>query len=122
MTIKFKDIWLNEFSNLKVENHRVGRSDAIEQLSRIFSNFWRQAMLRFRHLALILLSLFPAMAADEVLLEGSALLGFFVGDPDCTDGVKSDTCILSFQISGKAAKLLFDDLRDKTAKSHSLGK
>ena len=40
-------------------------------------------MVRFRHLALVFLFLSPALAADEVPLEGSALLGAFVGDPDC---------------------------------------
>jgi hypothetical protein len=70
-------------------------------------------MLRFRHLALNFLFLSPAAAADEVPLEGSALLGVFVGDPDCAGGVKSDTCIRSFQLRGKAAKLFFDGLRDK---------
>ena len=77
-------------------------------------------MLRFRHLALILLFLSPA-AAEEIPLEGSALLGAFVGDPDCKDGVKSDTCILSFQLRGKAAKLLFDGMRDEAQREECTG-
>ena len=76
-------------------------------------------MVRFRHLALIFLFLSPAVAADEVPLEGSALLGAFVGDPDCAGGVKSDTCILSFQLRGKAAKLLFDGLRDEASRKNA---
>jgi hypothetical protein len=60
-------------------------------------------MVRFRHLALILLFLSPAVAADEIPLEGSAHLGVFEGDPDCVGGVKSGTCILSFQLRGKCA-------------------
>ena len=47
------------------------------------SNFGRQAMLRFRHLALIFLFLSPAAAADDVPLEGSALLG----DEGCASGL-----------------------------------
>jgi hypothetical protein len=78
-------------------------------------------MVRFRHLALIFLFLSPTAAADEVPLEGSALLGVFVGDPDCAGGVKSDTCILSFQLRGKAAKLLFDGLRDEAQKEECTG-
>ena len=77
-------------------------------------------MLRFRHLALIFLFLSPA-AAEEIPLEGNALLGAFVGDPDCKDGVKSDTCILSFQLRGKAAKLLFDGMRDEAQKEECTG-
>lgn len=66
-------------------------------------------MVRFRHLALILLFVSPAIAAEDDPLEGSAFL-----DADgCKDGVKSDKCILSFQLKGKAAKLLFDGMRDK---------
>ncbi len=87
------------------------------------SNLGKHPMLRFCHLALIFLFLFlsPAMAADEIPLEGSALLGAFVGDPDCAGGVKSDTCILSFQLRGKAAKLLFDGLRDEAQREECTG-
>ena len=78
-------------------------------------------MVRFRHLALVFLFLSPAAAAEEVPLEGSALLGAFVGDPDCADGVKSDKCILSFQLKGKAAKLLFEGLRVKAQQEECTG-
>jgi hypothetical protein len=79
-------------------------------------------MVRFRHLALIFLFLSPAAAAEgEIPLEGNALLGAFVGDPDCKDGVKSDTCILSFQLRGKAAKLLFDGMRDEAQREECTG-
>ena len=78
-------------------------------------------MVRFRHLALIFLFLSPAVAGDEVPLEGSALLGIFDGDPDCADGAKSDTCILSFALRGKAAKLLFKRLRDEPQKEECTG-
>jgi hypothetical protein len=74
-------------------------------------------MIRLHHLALIFLFLSPALAADEVPLEGSALLR----DEDCAGGVKSDTCILSFQLRGKPAKLLFDGLRDKAKQEECTG-
>jgi hypothetical protein len=74
-------------------------------------------MIRFRHLALIFLFLSPAVAADKVPLEGEA----FLGDEDCAGGLKSDTCILSFQLKGKAAKLLFDGLRDKAKQEECTG-
>ena len=74
-------------------------------------------MVRFRHLALIFLFLSPAVAADEAPLEGEALLR----DEDCAGGVKSDTCILSFQLKGKAAKLLFDGLRDEAQQEECTG-
>jgi hypothetical protein len=73
-------------------------------------------MLRFRHLALIFLFLSPALAADEVPLEGSAVLG-----EDCPGGLKSDPCILSFQLTGKAAKLLFDGMRAKAVQEECTG-
>jgi hypothetical protein len=81
-------------------------------------------MLRYPYLALILLNflfLSPAAAADEMPLEGNALLGAFVGDPDCAAGVKSDTCILSFRLTGKAAKLLFEGLRDEAQREECTG-
>lgn len=74
-------------------------------------------MVRFRHLALIFLFLSPAAVAEEVPLEGSA----FLGDEDCAGGVKSDTCILSFQLKGKAAKQLFDGLRDEAQQEECTG-
>ena len=52
-------------------------------------------------------------------MEGSALLGVFVGDPDCADGVKSDTCILTFQLRGKVTKLLFDGMRAKAVQEEA---
>jgi hypothetical protein len=74
-------------------------------------------MLRFRYLPLIFLFLSPAMAGDEVQLAGSA----FLGDEECAGGVKSDTCILSFQLTGKAAKLLFEGLRAKARQEECTG-
>ena len=74
-------------------------------------------MIRFRHLALIFLFLSPAVAADKVPLEGEA----FLGDEDCAGGLKSDTCILSFQLTDKAAKLLFDGMRDKAKQEECTG-
>ena len=74
-------------------------------------------MVRFRHLALIFLFLSPAVAGDEVQWKGSA----FLGDEDCAGGLKSDSCILSFQLSGKAAKLLFDGMRVKAVQEECTG-
>jgi hypothetical protein len=77
-------------------------------------------MLRFLYLAVIFLFLSPA-AAEEIPLEGSALLGIFEGDPNCKEGVASDTCVLSFQLRGKPAKLLFDGMRDKAKREECTG-
>jgi hypothetical protein len=74
-------------------------------------------MLRFRHLALIFLFLSPAAAAEETSLEGEA----FLGEEDCKDGLKSGTCILAFRLTGKAAKLLFDGLRDEARQEECTG-
>jgi hypothetical protein len=82
-----------------------------------FLNFRRQAMVRFRHLALIFLFLSPAVAADQVPLEGEALLG----DEYCAVGLQPGTCILSFRLRGKAAKLLFDGLRDEAQQEECTG-
>jgi hypothetical protein len=72
-------------------------------------------MVRFRHLALIFLFLSPAVAKDEVPLDGEA----YLIDEVCAGGVKSDTCILSFQIRGKAAELLFDGMRAKAVQDEA---
>ncbi len=74
-------------------------------------------MFRFRHLALVFLFLSPAMAADEVPLQGGA----FLGEEDCAAGVTSDTCILSFRLTGKPAKLLFDGMRDEAQQEECTG-
>jgi hypothetical protein len=74
-------------------------------------------MVRFRHLALIFLFLSPAVARDEVPLEGSA----FLGDEDCAGALQSDSCILSFQLTGKGAKLLFDGMRVKAEQEECTG-
>ncbi len=74
-------------------------------------------MLRLRHLALIFFLLSPAMAADRSSLEGEA----FLDEEGCAGGVKSDTCILSFQLRGKAAKLLFDGMRGEAQREECTG-
>jgi hypothetical protein len=74
-------------------------------------------MVRFRHLALILLFTTPAMAGTDVPLQGSA----FIGEEECAGGLKSDPCKLSFQLTGKAAKLLFDGLRVKAIQEECTG-
>jgi hypothetical protein len=84
---------------------------------RKLSNFGRHAVVHVRHLALIFLLASPAFAGDGVPLQGSA----FLGDEDCAGGLKSDACVLSFQLSGKAAKLLFDGMRGKAVKEECTG-
>lgn len=74
-------------------------------------------MIRVRHLPLFFLLLSPAVAGDEIPLEGSA----FLGEEDCAGGVKSDTCVLAFQLKGKAAKQLFDGMRDKAQQEECTG-
>ena len=74
-------------------------------------------MVRFRHLALIFFFLSPAAAGDKVPLKGEA----FLVDEVCAGGVKSDTCILAFQLRGKAAELLFDGMRDKAQQEECTG-
>ncbi len=67
--------------------------------------------------SLIFLFLSPTAAADQTPLQGEA----FLGDEDCPGGVKSDTCILSFALRGKAAKLLFDGMRDEAQREECTG-
>jgi hypothetical protein len=74
-------------------------------------------MVRFCYIAIIFLFISPALAGDEVPLKGSA----FLGDEGCAGGVKSDTCVLSFQLAGKAAKLLFEGMRGKAVKEECTG-
>jgi hypothetical protein len=74
-------------------------------------------MVRFRYLALILLLASPAAAGDAVPLQGSA----FLGEEACAGGLKSSSCVLSFQLTGKAAKLLFDGMRAKAVKEECTG-
>ena len=74
-------------------------------------------MVRPRYLALVFLFASPAVAGDEVPLKGSA----FLGDEACAGGLKSDACVLSFQLAGKAAKLLFDGMRVKAVKEECTG-
>jgi hypothetical protein len=74
-------------------------------------------MVHFHSLALIFLLVSPAVAGDAVPLQGSA----FLGEEACTGGLKSAACVLSFQLSGKAAKLLFDGMRAKAVKEECTG-
>ncbi len=58
-----------------------------------------------------------AMADDSVPIKGSV----FLGEEGCPGGVKSKDCILTFQLEGKAAKLLFDGMRVKAVKEECTG-
>ena len=58
-----------------------------------------------------------AFAADDIVLKGHAFL-----DQDfCAKGMKAEGCVLSFQLSGKAAKLLFDGMAAKAIKEECTG-
>ena len=74
-------------------------------------------MIHFRHLALILLFVSPALAGDDVPLKGTA----FLDAEGCKDGTKSSTCVLSFQLSGKAAKLLYEGIPGKGVSEECTG-
>jgi hypothetical protein len=58
-----------------------------------------------------------AMADDGVPLKGTA----FLDEEGCAKGLKASTCVLSFQLSGKAAKLLFDGMPVKAVKEECTG-
>lgn len=74
-------------------------------------------MVHLRSLVLALLLVTPAIAADEVPIKGSV----FLGEEGCAGGTKSPDCILTFQLTGKAAKLLFDGMRVKAVKEECTG-
>jgi hypothetical protein len=70
--------------------------------------------------ALCMFSLFAidmARADDAVPLKGTA----FLDAEGCAKGLKSEACVLSFQLSGKAAKLLFDGMPVKAVKEECTG-
>jgi hypothetical protein len=79
--------------------------------------FGRRAMIRLRQLMFIPLLLSPAFAETEAPLQGTA----FLGESGCPDGLKSKDCVVSFQLTGKAAKLLFDGMRVKAVKEECTG-
>jgi hypothetical protein len=59
----------------------------------------------------------PIFAADSVPIKGSV----FLGEEGCPGGVKSADCILTFELSGKAAKLLYDGMRAKAVREECTG-
>jgi hypothetical protein len=74
-------------------------------------------MIKLSYLAAALFLITPAIAEDDYNIKGFA----FLGDSGCPDGPKSDSCILSFQIRGKGAKLLYDGMRAKAVKEECTG-
>ena len=74
-------------------------------------------MFYVRTFAIAMLFVSPAFADDSVPIKGSVSLG----ESGCPGGLKSADCILTFEISGKAAKLLFDGMRVKAAKEECTG-
>ncbi len=65
----------------------------------------------------LLLFALPTMAEDDAPLKGTA----FLGEEGCPKGIKSEDCKLSFQLTGKAAILLFDGMRVKAVKEECTG-
>jgi hypothetical protein len=74
-------------------------------------------MKRIRHIVCILLFLTPAFAAQDDALEGSANLDA----EGCAKGLKSETCVLSFYVTGKTAKLLYDGMSGKGIRAECTG-
>jgi hypothetical protein len=74
-------------------------------------------MKRLATLPLALLLLSPALADDTIPLTGSV----YLGDNGCSGGIKSKDCIMTFEVSGKAAKLLFEGMRVKAVKEECTG-
>ena len=51
----------------------------------------------------------PALAVDEIKLSGTAAL-----DSDyCTKGTSNPNCTIDFSITGKAAKVVYDGMKEK---------
>jgi hypothetical protein len=74
-------------------------------------------MIRFRYFVLALLFVSPVFAGEEVPLKGLA----YLDEEGCAKGLKSESCVLSFQLSGKAAKLLYDGMPVKAVKEECTG-
>jgi hypothetical protein len=67
--------------------------------------------------ALLPLLVLPAHADDPVPIKGTV----YLGEEGCHGGIKSNDCILTFQLTGKAAKLLFDGMRVKAVREECTG-
>ncbi len=74
-------------------------------------------MFHVRTVAIAMLLISPALADDSVPIKGSV----YLGEEGCPNGIKAPECLLTFQITGKVAKLLFDGMRVKAAKEECTG-
>ena len=59
----------------------------------------------------------PAFALEELQVEGTA----FLDEEACAKGLQSPGCILTFQISGKAAKQLYEGMSEKAIHEECTG-
>ncbi len=58
-----------------------------------------------------------AFASDSDALKGSA----YLSEETCAKGLKSPECVLTFEVSGKTAKLLFDGMKAKAVREECTG-
>jgi hypothetical protein len=59
----------------------------------------------------------PAVALDAFKIEGTA----FLDEEACAKGLNAEGCILSFQISGKTAKTLYDGMAAEAVQQDCTG-
>jgi hypothetical protein len=87
------------------------------QFSEWGKNFRTNNMSKICQLLMIFVLASPAISAEDSPLKGTA----FLGEEGCPGGIKSEDCVLSFQLSGKAAKMLYDGMRVKAVKEECTG-
>jgi hypothetical protein len=63
------------------------------------------------------LSCAPAAALDAFKIEGAA----FLDDEACAAGLEAEGCVLTFSITGKAAKTLYEGMKAKPQKEECTG-
>ena len=80
-------------------------------------HFSRKANILSAVIGLTLAMSAPALSLDDIKLEGTA----FLDEEACAKGTASPDCILSFTITGKAAKTLYDGMTVKAVKEECTG-
>jgi hypothetical protein len=68
-------------------------------------------------IAALICSTASVRAEDDKNLQG----GFFLSEEGCTGKMLSPKCVMSFQISGPAARTLYEKLKGKGAKDECTG-
>lgn len=63
------------------------------------------------------LAALPALAQEEITLEGRA----FLDEEACAKGLQGADCVLTFEVSGKAAKLLYEGMKVKARHEECTG-